>query len=106
MSVRNRPRIAVGAVAIALAMTPQLSSAELVVTLFFVDIANNDNVSSDFYACGDSRVAGPFMSGATAIEWRDQFLPSGGKVFNRSGNEPGVCAGPPLYREGNAWQRG
>lgn len=75
----------------------------LEVFLSFVDISS-ESVDPFYYACGDPTVAGPFMSGGSAIDWRDQFCPTA-QVFSRSNAEDGVCTGPAILRGENGWYR-
>ena len=74
------------------------------VTLFFVNIGGFA-VADSYYACGDANTAGPFMSGGSAIEWRDVFAP-GAEVFSALNTDPGVCQPPALMRDTNGWHRG
>ena len=75
----------------------------LKVSLFFVDITGC-SVDPSFYACGDATFAGPFMSGGSAIEWRDEFCPDG-DISQRWSDEPGVCQQSGLEKGLNGWAR-
>ena len=75
----------------------------LSVTLFFVDITGA-NVDALYWACGDARTAGPFMSGGSAVDWSREFA-NDAAVFSRQGDEEGVCQPPALYKTMNGWER-
>ncbi len=84
----------------------QRSLADLAVRLFFVDISGR-SVDAAYYACGDDRLAGPFMSGGSAIDWRNQFAGGDAQVIGHWSNEDAVCKGPPLfYDTSKGWYRG
>lgn len=74
------------------------------VTLFFVDIVGFQ-VDPFYYACQDSKASGPFMSGGSAIEWRDEYA-QGARVYSKPSTDAGVCPGPPLYKGADGWHRG
>jgi hypothetical protein len=81
------------------------SNAELSVILFYVDITGQ-TVDSRYYACGNSGVAGPFASGGSAIEWRDEFLNTTAPPISRASTDPGVCGGPVLLHDlAKGWHR-
>ncbi len=74
------------------------------VSLFFVDITGV-KVDTLFYACDNASAAGPFMSSASAIEWRKEFAPDR-PVYSKQSTESGVCKGAPLYKNDAGWYRG
>lgn len=76
---------------------------ELVVTIYFVNITGHQ-IDEKFWACGESSVAGPFMSGGTAIDWRNEFA-DGADVYSQESSDPGVCLPPPAwYYEHGEWK--
>jgi hypothetical protein len=88
-------------------LLPRVANAGISVTLYFVDIAS-EPVDSQFYACKNAALAGPFMSGSSAIDWRNRVLKNeNAKIVVHSSTEPDVCKGPPLfYDSSKGWYRG
>ena len=74
------------------------------VALYFVNIGGLE-VDLFYYACGDSGLAGPFMSAGSADDWRDQFA-GGAEVVLHWNDEADICTGPPLFADGSRWVRG
>jgi hypothetical protein len=74
----------------------------IVVTIYFVDIVGIE-IDPKFYACGDSSVAGPFMSGATAVEWRNEFAMDAEIIISYS-DDLDACLPPPAwYHNSDIW---
>jgi hypothetical protein len=77
----------------------------IAVILFFVNIEQG-SIDEFFWACGDSSIAGPFISSAGAVEWRDEYSP-GGEIWSQSNDEEGVCNAPALRKDSSGqWVRG
>lgn len=76
------------------------NSQGLYVKIFFVDLSGR-NVDDKFYACGNAGLAGPFMSGGTAIKWRNEFLQSDDFNLIKSAwnTDPDVCSTNPWFHD-------
>jgi hypothetical protein len=79
--------------------------ADISVAIYLVDLTG---MSADpkYYACGNPQLAGPFMSAATAIEWRNEFLQSQDtdRIIATWNTESGVCSKSPWFHD-NEWHQ-
>lgn len=73
------------------------------VTYYFVSIAGLE-IDEAYFACGNSILAGPFMSGATAVDWQRQFSPDA-NIITLWGDDPDTCTLSPLSFENGKWVR-
>jgi hypothetical protein len=77
--------------------------ADLAVAIFYVEIGGQ-TIDPKFYACGNSSIAGPFMSSATAIEFRNEFA-AGAEVEPHMSNEDGICSTNPWFHDNGNWHQ-
>ena len=82
---------------------PTIAEAQtIVVSLYYVDI-KDFSVEEKFFACSDSNVAGPFMSGSTAVDWRNEFAPDA-EIIIRESDDYDACLPPPAwYLDSGVW---
>jgi hypothetical protein len=79
--------------------------ADLSVAIYLVDLTGM-SADAKFYACGNPQLAGPFMSAATSIEWRNEFLQTQDtdRIIATWNTEPGVCSTSPWFHD-NDWHQ-
>jgi hypothetical protein len=78
------------------------AAQSIVVTLYYVDIKEY-SVDEKFYACGSADAAGQFLSGDTAVDWKNQFA-DGAEVFSLDSNNADACVPPPAwYVDSGEW---
>jgi hypothetical protein len=81
------------------------AKADLSVAIYLVDLTGM-SADQKFYACGNPQLAGPFMSAATAIEWRNEFLQNQDidRIIATWNTAPGVCSTSPWFHD-NEWHQ-
>ena len=91
---------------LSLVSSPSVTTAQtLSVVIYYVDISGF-TVDPQYYACGNTAVAGPFASSGSAIDWRDQFIHADGRVFSHLSSDPNVCNDQKLmYDSSKGWYR-
>ena len=104
---RHGPAILLLALSMGATVTYKSARADIAVALYYVDLSGL-SIDSKYFACSDSTLAGPFMSAASAIEFREEVLSlHDGRIISHWSDEANVCQPPALYHDAaKGWYRG